>query len=207
MRDAYPPTGDVSLGAWKWNWKICSHFIQLFLYVCSWFIFRRRFPVETFGHENAKKPGKSKKKFGKLSQTETHWFAEYWYTVHYEKGISQHMYILFQDARKRYVMNHFQGHELIEFRNEAEMRRDHVGKVYGFLSKFFKYLRTFYSFSAIAFHIYSMEQIMLFSMHLFSIKEQDIQLLQNTSSTRNSTHSLKYREQLIVGIRWVLKLF
>ncbi|CAO4362052.1 unnamed protein product [Caenorhabditis nigoni] len=34
------------------------------------------------------------------------------------------------DARKRYVMNHFQGHELIEFRNEAEMRREHVGKVH-----------------------------------------------------------------------------
>ncbi|CAI2317621.1 unnamed protein product [Caenorhabditis sp. 36 PRJEB53466] len=34
------------------------------------------------------------------------------------------------DARKRYVMNHFQGHELIEFRNEAEMRREHVAKVH-----------------------------------------------------------------------------
>ncbi|CAB3407123.1 unnamed protein product [Caenorhabditis bovis] len=34
------------------------------------------------------------------------------------------------DARKRYVMNHFQGHELIEYKNEAEMRREHVSKVH-----------------------------------------------------------------------------
>lgn len=34
------------------------------------------------------------------------------------------------DARKRYVMNHFQGQQLVEFKSEADMRRDYVNKVH-----------------------------------------------------------------------------
>ncbi|CAD6184849.1 unnamed protein product [Caenorhabditis auriculariae] len=34
------------------------------------------------------------------------------------------------DSRKRYVMNHFQGNQLVEYSTEAEMRREHVSKVH-----------------------------------------------------------------------------
>lgn len=40
----------------------------------------------------------------------------------------------FQDSLKRYVVNHFQGNEVIEYASEAEMRRGHVNKVYAFFN-------------------------------------------------------------------------
>ncbi|CAI5440186.1 unnamed protein product [Caenorhabditis angaria] len=34
------------------------------------------------------------------------------------------------DGRKRYVMNHFHGQQLVEYKNEADLRRDYVNKVH-----------------------------------------------------------------------------